>query len=61
MIVSPNGTPARLEQDVTDENGQISYTWAIPNNSESGIYTVTLDTVANGYRPSVTKIKFQVI
>ena len=60
-IISRGGTIAKLEEDVTDNGGQVSYTWKIPDNSELGSYTMTFHIVASGYRSSITKTSFEVI
>lgn len=60
-VVSPTGISGRLEEDITDNNGQISYTWRISDTFELGIHTVNLDIIATGYRPSITRNTFEVI
>ena len=59
-VVSPRGLSARLEEDITDDDGQVSYTWKIPESLELGTHVVTLYVVAKGYRSSVTKTTFEV-
>ncbi|MDW0315594.1 MAG: hypothetical protein QN716_09495 [Nitrososphaeraceae archaeon] len=59
--VSPTGISGRLEDDITDINGQISHTRRISDTFELGIHTVNLDIIATGYRPSITRNTFEVI
>jgi hypothetical protein len=53
-VVSPTGISGRLEEDITDNNGQISYTWRISGTFELGIHTVNLDIIVTGYCLSIT-------
>jgi 5-hydroxyisourate hydrolase-like protein (transthyretin family) len=59
-IVYPSGSRVLLEEDTTDSDGRVSYSWTINNNSELGIYRVNLYSSASGYRTSTTKATFEV-
>jgi hypothetical protein len=59
-ILYPSGLRVTLEEDTTDSNGQISYSWKMNDNSELGRYGVTLHVVASGYRPSSATMTFEV-
>ena len=59
-ILYPSGGVARFEEDVTDKNGQLSYSWEVPENSEKGTYKARFSGAIEGYRNSSASINFEV-
>jgi len=59
-ILYPSGSRVTLEEDTTDNNGQISYSWKMNDNTELGRYSITLHVVASGYKTSSATTTFDV-
>lgn len=59
-IVYPSGSHVLLEEDTSDIDGRVSYTWNLNNNSEEGIYSVKLQSYASGYKTSTNMATFEV-
>jgi uncharacterized protein YfaS (alpha-2-macroglobulin family) len=59
-IVYPSGSHALLEEDTSDNDGRVSYSWTINKNSELGMYSVKLYSTVSGYKPSNTTTTFEV-
>lgn len=59
-ILYPSGGIARFEEDITDKNGELSYSWNIPANSEEGTYTARFSGAIEGYRVSSASVNFEI-
>jgi uncharacterized protein YfaS (alpha-2-macroglobulin family) len=51
IVRDTNNITTKIFSGLTDEKGNFSYTWKIDENAEPGIYTVSLDIIATGYKP----------
>ena len=59
-ITYPSGSRVLLEEDTSDNNGQISYSWEITNDYKRGNYNVILRATASGYKLSTITTTFEV-
>lgn len=60
-VFYPTGGLASFEDDVTDKEGHISYSWDISQNFQKGIYTAKFSCEAEGFKNGYTSISFEVI
>ena len=60
-VFYPTGGLARFEDDVTDKEGCLSYSWEISQNIRKGIYTAKFSGEAAGFENGSTSISFEVI
>lgn len=60
-VFYPTGGLARFEDDVTDKEGFLSYTWEISQNIPKGIYTAKFSGEAAEFKNDSTSISFEVI
>lgn len=60
-VFYPTGGLARFEDDVTDKEGFLSYSWEISPNIRKGIYTAKFSGEAAGFKSGSTSISFEVI
>ena len=60
-VFYPTGGLARFEDDVTDKEGCLSYSWEISQNIRKGIYTAKFSGEAAGFKNGSTSISFEVI
>src|SRR6476659_11246007 len=60
-VFYPTGGLARFEDDVTDKEGFLSYSWEISPNIRKGIYTAKFSGEAAGFNSGSTSISFEVI
>ena len=60
-VFYPTGGLARFEDDVTDKEGFLSYSWEISQNIRKGIYTAKFSGEAAGFKNGSTSISFEVI
>jgi hypothetical protein len=51
IVRDTNNITTKIFSGLTDEKGNFPYTWKIDENAEPGIYTVSLDIIATGYKP----------
>ena len=60
-VFYPTGGLARFEDDVTDKEGCLSYSWEISQNIQKGIYTAKFSGEAVGFENGSKSISFEVI
>jgi hypothetical protein len=60
-VFYPTGGLARFEDDVTDKEGCLSYSWEISQKIRKGIYTAKFSGEAAGFKNGSTSISFEVI
>ncbi|MGB8158687.1 MAG: hypothetical protein WCE93_00905, partial [Nitrososphaeraceae archaeon] len=60
-VFYPTGGLARFEDDVTDKEGCLSYSWRISQNIQKGIYTAKFSGEAAGFENGSKSISFEVI
>lgn len=60
IVKDTNNFITKIYSGLTNETGKFSYAWKIYENAEPGIYTVSLDIVATGYKPFATTETFTV-
>ena len=60
-VFYPTGGLARFEDDVTDKEGFLSYSWEISQNIQRGIYTAKFSGEAAGFKNGSTSISFELI
>jgi hypothetical protein len=60
-VFYPTGGLARFEDDVTDKEGCLSYSWEISQNIQKGIYTAKFLGEAAGFENGSKSISFEVI
>ena len=53
-ILYPLGSRVTLEEDTTDNNGQISYSWKMNDNTELGRFAI--EEIISSYYPMVDNI-----
>ena len=60
-LLCPTGGLARFENDVTDNEGCLSYSWEISKNTQKGFYTGIFSGEFAGFKNDSTSVSFEVI
>lgn len=60
-LFCPTGSLARFENDVTDKEGCLSYSWEISKNTRKGFYTAKFSGEFAGFKNDSTSVSFEVI
>ena len=60
-VFYPTGGLARFEDDVTDKEGCLSYSWEISKNTQKGFYTGIFSGEFAGFKNDSTSVSFEVI